>query len=247
MLKKWIKFSLIISILVLWITPNCWSGNKKIMSTRAAKVLAERSIVESVYGLKLRASETVENMVAATFIGVTESKTAALIKGIQIEEITYDEKTDVAKAIASIKLDTITNIDGQPIDLKGKIFRRVAFATSTPSQSGPLKALRAAELDAYKQLIKRVVGFNLESETTVENYMLKSDLVKTKVLATLYLAEPVNFGWDKEGNAFVKMALNIQDAAAVIGEKIVEKDAVIEVEGMGAQTDDFIKENKKSQ
>jgi hypothetical protein len=124
-------------------------------------------------------------------------------------------------------------------NLKGKVFRRVAFATSTPSQAGPVRALRAAELDAYKQMIKRVVGFTLESETTVENYMLTSDLVKTKVLATLYLAEVLDYGWDESGNAYVKMALNVRDASAVLGEDVVDTDALIEVEGQGAQTNDF--------
>jgi len=221
------------------LSPFCWAGNKKIMSTRAAKVLAERAIVESVFGLKLRATETVEDLVAANFIGKTETKTSALIKGIKIEEVTYDAKKDLAKATASIKLDTISNIDGATVDLKGKVFQRVAFATSTPSQAGPVRALRAAELDAYKQMIKRVVGFTLESATIVENYMLTSDLVKTKVLATLYLAEVLDYGWDESGNAYVKMALNVKDASAVLGEDVVDTDALIEVEGQGAQTDDF--------
>ena len=33
-----------------------WAGNKRIMSISAAKDLAERAIVESVHGLKVRAT-----------------------------------------------------------------------------------------------------------------------------------------------------------------------------------------------
>ena len=54
-----------------------WTGNKRIMSVRAAKVMAERALVESVYGLKIRATEEVQDMVAANFEGKTESKTSA--------------------------------------------------------------------------------------------------------------------------------------------------------------------------
>ena len=56
------------------------AGNKRIMSINGAKVLAERALIESVYGLKVRATEDVQDMVAASFIGKTESKTKGRIK-----------------------------------------------------------------------------------------------------------------------------------------------------------------------
>lgn len=217
-----------------------WAGNKKIMSIRAAKVLAERALVEAVYGLKVRATEEVQDMVAASFVGTTESKTSAMIRGVKFEEVIYDAQKDIAKVTASVSLPSIENIDGNVLDLKGKVFRRVAFATSTPAQAGPLKALRAAELDAYKQLVKEIVGFTLESQTTVENYMLKSDTVKTKVLATMYMAQVTEFGWDDAGDAFVKMALNVAEISDMLGEQVLtDGQEIVEVEGMGAQQDDY--------
>ena len=230
---------LVMAICLAVLISNSWAGNKKIMSTRAAKVLAERAIIESIYGLKVRSTEEVQDMVASNFSGKTETKTAATIKGIKIEEITYNSSKDIAKATASIVLDSFTNIDGQEMNLAGKVFRRVAFATSSPSQAGPVQALRAAEIDAYKQLAKRVVGFTLESETTVENYILTSDIVKSKVLATMYLAEVTEYGWDSDGDAFVKMVLNVKEASDIIGLDVVNEEELIEVEGMGAQVDDF--------
>ncbi|MDD3802536.1 MAG: hypothetical protein PHV45_10135, partial [Desulfuromonas thiophila] len=117
----------------------------------------------------------------------------------------------------------------------------VAFATSTPSQAGPLKALRAAELDAYKQLIKQVVGFQLESETSVENYMLKSDSVKTKVLATIFMAELVDYGWDDYGDAFVVLKLDVTEAGSMLGDAVQSAVPYIEVTGQGSSQDDFTK------
>lgn len=236
------RISKALAVAVLLVPLLCthgWAGNKKIMSTRAAKVLAERALVESIYGLKVRSAEEVIDMIPSSFVEKTETKTSARISGIKFEEIVYDEQKDIAKVTASVSLDSITNIDGQQMDLKNKVYRRVAFATSTPSQAGPLKALRAAEIDAYKQLVKRVVGFTLESQTTVENFILKSDAVKTKVLATIYLAELKDFGWDDSGNAFVKMYLNVKDVSEVLGEKVAGEDEIVEVEGAGAQADDF--------
>jgi len=234
-----------IAVLFLLLPVISSAGNKKIMSVRAARVLAERALVESIYGLTLEATEEVTDMVAASFKGRTESKSAAQIRGIKFEETVYDDKRDVARVTASVQLDSIKNIDGHTIDLGNKVFRRVAFATSTPEMTGPLKAMRAAELDAYKQLIKNVKGFTLESQTTVENYILKSDTVKTQVLATLYMAELVDYGWDDYGDAFVKMSLNVGDIADVLGEKIIDAGEVVEVEGQGSQEDDHAKAQKK--
>lgn len=241
------KTKIVLGMLALsvLVTSAAWAGNKKIMSTRAARVLAERAIVESVYGLKIRSTEEVVDMIAASFVGKTESKTSADIQGIKIDEVVYDAEKDIAQATATISLDEITNIDGQVLNLKGKTFKRVAFATSTPANAGPIKALRAAELDGYKNLVKTVVGFTLESQTTVENYMLTSDSVKVKVMATTYLADLVDYGWDEESNAFVKFRVNVKDIEELIGARIPGASEFVEVEGHGAAVDDFSEAKKQ--
>lgn len=239
MLQRTIKGLCLILCGCMLLATYGWAGNKRIMTIRAAKVMAERAIVESVHGLKLRATEEVVDMIPTSFEGSTESKTSAKIKGIKYEDVAYDQEKDVAKVTASIQLDTITNVDGQAMNMGNKVFRRVGFATSTPEMAGPIRALRAAELDAYKQMIKRLVGFTLESNTSVENFMLKSDMVRTKVLATLYLAEVTDYGWDQFGDAYVKMQLNVQEVSEMLGEGIKDNAQVIEVEGQGAQNDDF--------
>lgn len=230
---------LLVSFLYCTVTMNAWAGNKRIMSINAAKVLAERALVETVHGLKVRTTEEVVDMVAASFVGKVETKTAAKIKGIKFDEIIYDEDKDIAKVTASVSLESLTNVDGDNINLGNKVFKRVAFATSTPKNAAPIRALRAAELDAYKQLIKQVLGFTLESQTTVENYILTSDVVKTKVIASLYLANLTEYYWDKNGDAHVKMVLNVGDISTVLGENVVNEGEVVEVEGLGAQTADF--------
>lgn len=216
------------------------AGNKRIMSIMAAKAVAERAIVESVYGLKLRSTEEVTDMVATNYVGKTDSKTSALISGVTFEDVVYDEKKDIAQATAVVSVGELTNIDGVTVDFNDKKFKRVGFATSTQSNAGPLKALRAAELDAYKQLIKSVIGFKLESNTSVENFILKSDQVKVKVMATLYTADVIDYGWTDGGDAYVKMQLNLKEFSELIGDTVTDvEDEIFGVEGMGAQQDDF--------
>ena len=80
--KKLYKLIALLTGALMVVAASSWAGNKKIMSIRAAKVLAERALVESMYGLKLRATEEGADMVASSFMGSTETKTSATIKGI---------------------------------------------------------------------------------------------------------------------------------------------------------------------
>jgi hypothetical protein len=216
------------------------AGNKKLMTVNAAKVLAERSIVESVIGLRERATERVVNTIAADY--KIDASTAAAIKGIQYDDIVYDPEKDIAKVTASINVGRVVNIIGLDINYGDRMIRRTAFATSTPEMAGPLKALRAAELDAYKQLLKYVVGFKLESGSIVENFILTDEVVRTKLFAAVWGAEMVGYRWDSEGDAYVKMQLKASYIRDILGQRIVDNvpDPLI-VEGTGAQVDDFQK------
>lgn len=237
---RFMSLSIISVFLAVTIGHSSYAGNKRMMTIMAAKAVAERAITESIYGLKLRSTEEVYDMVATSYVGSTESKTSALISGVRFEEVAYDPAKDVAQATAVVTVGKITNIDGVTVDFNNKVFKRVGFATSTKGNAGALRALRAAELDAYKQLIKAVVGFQLESNTSVENFILKSDEVKIKVIATLYMAEVTDYGWTDSGDAFIKMQLDLNEFSEMIGDKIATAGTdFYEVEGMGAQNDDF--------
>jgi len=234
-------------IFLLGCTPHAWAGNKRLMSIMAAKVQASRSLVESIYGLKIRASESVMDMIAGNYQSVTETKTEAFINNIQFTSISYDPQKDIAKVEAEIQLPSIQNIDGEHMNLQNKIFKRVGYGTSTASCAGAIAALRAAEIDAYRELARRLVGMKIESKTSVENFILKSDVVKTKLLATLYLAEVSDHGWEENGDAYMTMILNIADATTILGRKIGISGQMIEVQGFGAQDDDFAKSKKNKQ
>lgn len=239
-MKTLLKQLSLATLFFLAVSPGClWAGNKRLMSIMGAERDAQRKIVEAVYGLKIRATERVEDLVAASFSGTTESKTAALISGIRIEEVIYDPGRDIARATAVVRLERLTNIDGETLDLKNREFRCVGFGTSTAANAGPLKALRAAELDAYKQMAQQVVGFMLESHTRVENYRLASDLIQTRVLATVYLARIADFGWSEDGNAYVQLSLDPAEAADILGDAAPTTGSLIEVEGRGARDNDF--------
>ena len=70
------------------------------------------------------------------------------------------------------------------VDWSNQMIRATGIGAANPNlplaaqRSG---AIRAAKLDAYRNLLEIVKGVNLTSETTVENAMLLSDVIKTRV------------------------------------------------------------------
>ncbi|MBI5092917.1 MAG: hypothetical protein HZB26_10805 [Candidatus Hydrogenedentes bacterium] len=214
--------------------------NKKLMTVNAAKTLAERAIVESIVGLKVKSATRVEDMIAQSHrVDAKTSAAVAGLEGIEFTDIIYDPEKDVARVTASIHVGRVKNVLDQNIDYGDITVERVAFATSTESQAGPLKAMRAAEIDAYEKLAKKLVGFKIDSKTSVEDFVLKSDVVKSKLLAAIYGAKLESYSWDKEGNAHVRLSLKADYVRDVIGQKFLSDQPEVEAEGIGSQVDDF--------
>jgi len=252
------KIKKIASVLLLSIiaysSAYALNPRKKLNSINCAKLLAERSIVETVYGIKLKYTEEVSDILNGNFSGITETKTGKRkIAGIEFEPYKYDAKDDIAMVTATLKISRLKNIiDNEKFDIANnpnKEFKRVAFATSTPKNAPKIAALRAAEIDAYKNLYKQIGGFTLESHTKVENFVLQSDKVKASVVGALMGAEFVGFRWEGTGNdaiAIVKMRINMKELEKLIGQKLIDFDKeYLVAEGMAAQENEKDAESKK--
>jgi hypothetical protein len=222
--------------------PAMSSAQKKLNSINCAKVLAQRNIIETVYGIKLKFDEEVNNILDGNFAGTTETKTGMRkIKGI-VFSTTYDPKTDIAMVTASLEMSKIEDLmDKTKINfdvLKDKEISRTAFATSTPDNAKKIAALRAAEVDAYKNLYKEICGFTLESHTKVKNFVLQSDKVKASVIGAIMGAEFAGYKWEGQGAnaiAVVKMQMNTKELNQILGSKIIDYDKdIITAEGFAS-------------
>lgn len=223
-------------------SPMVHAGNKKLMSIQAAKADGSRAIAESVVGLKVKGEQSVVDMVAQRH--TIKSEVRAAMVGINCEEdVVYDSEKDIAIATCSIKLGDTQNVIGRRVNYKNLKITRVGFGTSTPEMATPLQAMRAAQIHAYEQLAKHIVGMKIDSKTTVENFILKSDELKTVVSAAIWGAELEKYGWDKDGNAQVEMSLRINYVEDVIKRKFEGDGGKIVVTGMGSQVDDFTPAN----
>lgn len=76
-----------------------------------------------------------------------------------------------------------------------------------PATRGQALARRAAMVDAYRQLAETVEGVNVDSETTMKDLAIESDVVKANVKALVKGARVVDEHINADGSYSVKMSL----------------------------------------
>ena len=93
-------------------------------------------------------------------------------------------------------------------------------ATVNAAQAKAL-AKRAATVDAYRQLAESVKGVNVDSESTVENMMVLSDVTKTKVNATIQGARILKVDYLPDGMCEVTMQVSIFGVSGSLAEAVL--------------------------
>ncbi len=123
-----------------------------------------------------------------------------------------------------------------------------AIWSSTTAQQR-LKALRVAQLDAYRALVARVYGFQLASGSTVYDYALESDMVHSRLDAVLKGATEIEKPeYTDKGMVMVVYGLKLRKIIEilkinksfnqlVISKTIQHQDKTIEALGCGALPD----------
>lgn len=87
-------------------------------------------------------------------------------------------------------------------------------------------ARRAAVVDAYRQLAEMVKGVNVDSETTIENMMVTSDVTKTKVTALIQGARIVSEQAVDGGGYTVTMEMSVFGASNSLATAVLPTDTV---------------------
>ena len=228
---------------------------KRARSITAAKLIAQRNMVEIVFGQKLDYMATVSNLNAATFKNNLTSTAKANIRGISFAS-EYDAKRDIAIVTAVLNVKDIADLaPGWKNAITQKV-RCVGFASCTPASANMLQALRAAELDAYRSLFEKVAGFSLESKSTVKDLVLKDDLIASKVVGSIMCAVLISDPKDKDtiewsdsssgASCTVTLELDLRNLEAILGQKFAERSAdIIRVKGIGIQNRPVVKKEPK--
>lgn len=222
--------------------------NKEMMSMKMAEADLKRNIVESVIGFKVRSESEFGLTEEAKY--KVESKAAAVIKGIKVDKRIYDREKDVALVFGHIELGDVVNVVGELVKYKNVTVQGMGFGSMTEASRGPLRALRAAMLNAYDEMASVLVGEKILSKSKAENFILTGDSNRAKVLAAVYGAHIPNlevnspsrgWGWEENGNAFVKLVVDVRKVKDILGQNIKYKggENLVEVVGQGTQADEL--------
>ena len=91
-----------------------------------------------------------------------------------------------------------------------------------PAERGAALALRAATVDAYRQLAEIIKGVQVDSETTMRDLSVESDVVTAKVEALVQGARVVEKVVNKDGSYSVKVAVPLYGVKSVAAVAIPE-------------------------
>lgn len=245
-LKVATPLTILLTVIVCF-ADACPASNLQLMSEKMAKQDLRRNIVESIIGYKVKSEGQFGLTEDANY--TIKEKSAAVIKGVVEERIVYDKNKDVCICTGYIEMGDVKNILGERIRYKNVRVYGVGFGTMSSNYRGYLMALRAALLNAYDELATKIVGQTISSKSETENFILTKDSNKSLVCAAIYGAYIPNvdidsrdrgWGWDESGNAFVKLALDLQKVKDILGNRIIYKGPnLVEVVGRGAQVDDL--------
>jgi len=241
------------ALLVLALAVCAQAGNKQLMSEKMAKQDLTRNLVEAVVGYKVKSQGD---------FGLTDdpkytvqTKVAAVIKGVVVDKMIYDKEKDIALAFGHLDLGDVVTVVGELKRFKDVSVEGFGFGTTSPAARGPLMALRAAVINAHDELAAKLVGEKIYSASTMENYILTKDVNRSKVCAAVFGAYIPNpglnapnrgWGWDEDGNAFVRLEIDARKVKDLLGANLVYKgENIIEVTGRGAQSDDLADDSGK--
>ncbi len=135
------------------------------------------------------------------------------VTGMDIENITQTLKSQTFEAVgmgvprpqaikvvvASTKMD-IPDWAAMPIRAEGN---GVPPGDKAGTPQGKLMAARAAELDAKRRLAEEVMGFQIDSSTTVRDFVTERDEINTQLMGYIQGAYVKSTKYDSEGTATV--------------------------------------------
>ena len=114
-----------------------------------------------------------------------------------------------------------TVLAAEHVDWNANVIRAtgggVAPASARTMAQARMMARRAAITDAYRQLAEYVGGVNVDSETTVDMAAVQSDVIRTKVQATIRGARIVSEGQTSDGGYEVTMEVPMFGVRSIAG------------------------------
>ncbi len=112
---------------------------------------------------------------------------------------------------------------GGVIDWTNQVIREVGIASPNPNL--PISAQRASAIEAAKtialrNLLERVKGMYINSERTVQNYMMTDDIIRTKVEGTVRNFRVVDTRYKSDGSVEVEVEVPLTGILGVFAPQL---------------------------
>ncbi len=124
-----------------------------------------------------------------------------------------------------------TVLAAEHVDWNSNVIRAtgggVAPAGARTMAQARMMARRAAITDAYRQLAEYVGGVNVDAETTVDMAAVTSDVIKTRVQATIRGARIVSEGQTSDGGYEVTMEVPLFGVSS-LASAVIDRPATVE-------------------
>ena len=214
--------------------PPIWEKagpRERLKAVRAAELDGDRLLIERVYGMKVDANTTVNdlaldndqigNAVRATLVGainVGEPEFLAdgqvqVVRAVKIQEIIETlERAMKRKILSDGSMKTVSDTSNTTRKVNDKVIDVMGNA-ALPGSEGHAKVMakRAAELDAYRRLAGRMMGVTISGTTTVKDFCLDNDKVVAALSQTLKAATPTAIKYKSDGSCAVTMEIKVAD------------------------------------
>ncbi len=110
------------------------------------------------------------------------------------------------------------------------------LCTSASGQLNPrmkLLAKRAAKVDALRNLTENIYGLRLDTGTTVRNFVVASDIMRTRLSVEIQGAQEIDYIAHDDGMAEVTVEITLGSIETILGRRLQYDFEVVEAVGYG--------------
>ena len=220
--------------------PGLWqaaSGKAQVSALKVAQLDAQRSLAERIYGVRIDGATSVYDFVLAS--DKVESRLDAILMGASRTEAPVYTEDGIVYVVYGVKLRTIVEMlkmeakRTNNTELSARLERLVYTEDTLVEARGngalegspglaKIRAKRAAELDAYRNMLARITGIHLTSETTTKDMCLENDKILAAVAAYMQGMKPSRINYMGKGICEVEMQLKVREIIQTI-ETIVRR------------------------
>jgi hypothetical protein len=107
---------------------------------------------------------------------------------------------------------------------------------ATAQSEGQIKLMtrRAAKVDALRNLLEVIYGLQIDARTTVRDFVTQSDVIRSRLSATIQGAKEIDYKVEPDGTAEVTVVVTLGTVQDILGRRLLYDQETIEATGYGA-------------